>query len=63
LTHAPIAPWFSTNSTRYPSGAYRTVHKNVGNLIDWYNVQVSTPLLHVDIMDSNQPSSVLQPRQ
>jgi len=39
LTHAPIAPWFTTNSTRYPAGAYRTVHKNVGTLIDWYNVQ------------------------
>jgi len=40
ITHAPIAPWFTTNSTRYPSGAYRTVHKQVGNLIDWYNVQL-----------------------
>jgi len=39
LTHAPVAPWFTTNTTRYPAGAYRTVHKNVGNLIDWYNVQ------------------------
>jgi len=39
VTHAPVAPWFTSNSTRYPAGAYRTVHKNVGNLIDWYNVQ------------------------
>jgi len=39
ITHAPVAPWFTTNSTRYPAGAYRTVHKNVGNLIDWYNIQ------------------------
>ena len=39
ITHAPVAPWFTSNSTRYPSGAYRTVNKQVGNLIDWYNVQ------------------------
>lgn len=36
LTHAPVAPWFST---KYTSGAYLTVNKNVGSLIDWYNVQ------------------------
>ncbi|KAG1740044.1 glycoside hydrolase family 18 protein [Suillus lakei] len=33
LTHAPVAPWFST---KYSSGAYLTVNKNVGSLIDWY---------------------------
>lgn len=36
LTHAPVAPWFSTS---YTSGAYLTVNANVGSLIDWYNVQ------------------------
>ncbi|KAG2042641.1 glycoside hydrolase family 18 protein [Suillus americanus] len=36
LTHAPVAPWFSTS---YTSGAYLTVNENVGSLIDWYNVQ------------------------
>lgn len=36
LTHAPVAPWFSAT---YSSGAYLTVNKNVGSLIDWYNVQ------------------------
>jgi chitinase len=36
LTHAPVAPWFSPT---YTSGAYLTVNKNVGSLIDWYNVQ------------------------
>ncbi|OBZ74820.1 Endochitinase 3 [Grifola frondosa] len=35
LTHAPLAPWFST---AYPQ-AYHTVDKNVGSLIDWYNIQ------------------------
>ncbi|KAL0953846.1 hypothetical protein HGRIS_005022 [Hohenbuehelia grisea] len=37
LTHAPVAPWFSPN--KFGGGAYLTVHQNVGNLIDWYNVQ------------------------
>jgi len=37
LTHAPLAPWFSPGA--YASGAYLTVNQNVGNLIDWYNVQ------------------------
>ncbi|KAH8112365.1 glycoside hydrolase family 18 protein [Phellopilus nigrolimitatus] len=36
LTHAPIAPWFSPGNA---GGAYLTVDKNVGSLIDWYNVQ------------------------
>ncbi|KAF9240657.1 glycoside hydrolase family 18 protein [Melanogaster broomeanus] len=36
LTHSPVAPWFST---RYTSGAYLTVDKSVGSMIDWYNVQ------------------------
>ncbi|KAJ8519827.1 hypothetical protein ONZ45_g3252 [Pleurotus djamor] len=37
LTHAPVAPWFSPN--KFGGGAYLTVHKNVGSMIDWYNVQ------------------------
>lgn len=37
LTHAPVAPWFSPN--KFGGGAYLTVDKNVGDLIDWYNVQ------------------------
>ncbi|KAL4065918.1 glycoside hydrolase family 18 protein [Scleroderma yunnanense] len=36
VTHAPVAPWFSPI---YKSGAYLTVDKTVGSLIDWYNVQ------------------------
>jgi len=39
ITHAPVAPWFTTNTTRYPKGAYRAVQSAVGGLIDWYNVQ------------------------
>ncbi|KAJ3561135.1 hypothetical protein NP233_g10381 [Leucocoprinus birnbaumii] len=37
LTHAPVAPWFSPN--KFGGGAYLTVNSQVGNLIDWYNVQ------------------------
>ncbi|KZT23537.1 glycoside hydrolase family 18 protein [Neolentinus lepideus HHB14362 ss-1] len=37
ITHAPLAPWFSPG--HWGGGGYLTVHKNVGNLIDWYNVQ------------------------
>jgi chitinase len=33
ITHAPVAPWFS--KAKYPTGAYATVHAQVGNLIDW----------------------------
>ncbi|PBK72369.1 glycoside hydrolase family 18 protein [Armillaria solidipes] len=35
LTHAPVAPWFTSDS----GGAYRTVHTAVGDSIGWYNVQ------------------------
>ena len=38
LTHAPQAPYFIGNGF-YPNGGYMTVHKEVGDLIDWYNVQ------------------------
>ncbi|KLO18244.1 glycoside hydrolase family 18 protein [Schizopora paradoxa] len=37
LTHAPVAPWFSPG--KFGGGAYLTVDKTVGSLIDWYNVQ------------------------
>ncbi|KAF9648685.1 glycoside hydrolase family 18 protein [Thelephora ganbajun] len=37
LTHAPVAPWFSPGI--YKHGAYLTVHREVGDLIDWYNIQ------------------------
>ncbi|GAC93427.1 glycoside hydrolase [Pseudozyma hubeiensis SY62] len=36
ITHAPVAPWFNTQM--YPNG-YTTIHQQVGDLIDWYNVQ------------------------
>lgn len=46
LTHAPLAPWFSTDPL-YASGAYRTVDKTVGDLIDW--VRASPRRLTQDI--------------
>lgn len=36
ITHAPVAPWF--NYDQYPNG-YKKINDEVGNLIDWYNVQ------------------------
>ena len=34
LTHAPLAPWLAPNH-QFAGGAYVTIHKNVGSLIDW----------------------------
>src|ERR1700733_5686541 len=32
-----VAPWFEPN--RWGGGGYLKVHKSVGSMIDWYNVQ------------------------
>lgn len=37
ISHAPQGPYFK--SEYYPKGGYVTVNKEVGNLIDFYNVQ------------------------
>ncbi|ORY50408.1 glycoside hydrolase [Rhizoclosmatium globosum] len=37
ISHAPQAPYFFPNS--YPGGGYLAVHKAVGGMIDFYNVQ------------------------
>ncbi|KAI0766598.1 glycoside hydrolase [Trametes elegans] len=47
LTHAPLAPWLSPNA-QFAAGAYLTVHKNVGQLIDWYNIQFYNQGLYTD---------------
>jgi chitinase len=40
LTHAPQGPYFEeASSSPYPNGAYLTVDSEVGDLIDWYNLQ------------------------
>jgi len=39
ITHAPQAPYFINDTNTYPKGAYLAVHRAVGDLIDWYNVQ------------------------
>ena len=46
ITHAPVAPWFTTNTTLYPAGAYRTVNAEAGSDIDWYNLQVRLPYVN-----------------
>lgn len=38
ITHAPVAPWFV--SSKYIGGGYSGLHKEIGNTVDWYNVQV-----------------------
>ncbi|KAL8292192.1 hypothetical protein RQP46_001658 [Phenoliferia psychrophenolica] len=40
ITHAPVAPWFTTDTSSYPGGGYLEVNKKVGSSIDWYNVQL-----------------------
>lgn len=39
ITHAPQAPYFSNNHSLYINGAYLTVNNQVGNLIQFYNIQ------------------------
>ncbi|KIK52437.1 glycoside hydrolase family 18 protein [Collybiopsis luxurians FD-317 M1] len=38
VTYAPIAPWFRPDDF-YPHKAFLGINKDVGDLIDWYNVQ------------------------
>ncbi|KZT09934.1 glycoside hydrolase family 18 protein [Laetiporus sulphureus 93-53] len=37
ITHAPVAPWFSPSI--WTNGGYLEINSEVGDLIDWYNVQ------------------------
>lgn len=39
ITHAPIAPWFTDDTNRYPHGAYHAVAQAVGDLVDWWHLQ------------------------
>ncbi|TFK85135.1 glycoside hydrolase family 18 protein [Polyporus arcularius HHB13444] len=47
LSHAPLAPWLSPNA-QFAAGAYLTIHKNVGSLIDFYNIQFYNQGLYTD---------------
>jgi chitinase len=38
ISHAPVAPWF-TSGSNYPGGAYVDVHKQAGDGISFYNIQ------------------------
>ena len=37
ISHAPISPWFQGSA--YPDGAYETVFKNIGDELDFFNLQ------------------------
>ncbi|KAI0633033.1 chitinase [Trametes polyzona] len=61
LSHAPVGPWFSPGFC--PGGGYLTVDKNVGKLIDWYNIQFynqspSPGYEDCDTLLNSTPSSV-----
>lgn len=38
ISHAPVAPWF-TSAKYYADGSYVAIHQQVGDTIDFYNVQ------------------------
>ena len=40
LSHAPLAPWLSPNA-QFPAGAYVTINKNVGSMIDFVSLPLS----------------------
>ncbi|KDN50379.1 glycoside hydrolase family 18 protein [Tilletiaria anomala UBC 951] len=46
ITHAPIAPWFSW--TNYADGGYSAFDNEVGDTVDWYNVQFYNQGLYDD---------------
>ncbi len=46
-----VAPWFSP--THYGGGGYLKVHQMVGDMIDWYNVQVSSELFVTEIINKH----------
>ncbi|KAI0830253.1 chitinase [Trametes gibbosa] len=63
LSHAPVGPWFDPSFC--PGGCYNTVDKNVGQLIDYYNIQFynqspSPGYEDCDSLLNNTPSSIFQ---
>lgn len=38
ISHAPVAPWF-TSASDYSDGAYVSIDQQVGDSIDFYNIQ------------------------
>ncbi|KAH9932818.1 chitinase [Epithele typhae] len=47
LSHAPLAPWLAPNA-QFGGGAYVTINKNVGDQIDFYNIQFYNQGLYAD---------------
>jgi len=39
ITHAPQGPYFFMGKEKYPGGGYTRVNKEVGDSINWYNIQ------------------------
>ena len=46
ISHAPLAPWFSW--TTYSDGGYSAFDDQIGNTVDWYNVQFYNQGLYED---------------
>ena len=51
ITHAPMAPYFmgSPNYVYNGAGAYRYIHEQVGDKIDWYGIYtIYTENMHIN---------------
>ena len=64
LSHAPLAPWLSPNA-QFAAGAYVTVNKNVGQLIDFVSLSLlaSHPCARIAVVccaDMNARCSLVQ---
>ena len=60
LTHAPLAPWLSPNQ-QFAAGAYVTINKNVGSLIDFVSRPTVLSLVaHADPLCSTTSNSIIR---
>ena len=58
LSHAPLAPWLSPNQ-QFAAGAYVTINKNVGSLIDFVSRLTALSLVaHADPLCSTTFNSI-----
>jgi len=60
VTHAPLAPWFTPE--KYGGGAYNKVHAEVGDSIDWYNIQFYNQMEYTDCAGLIHTSSSVFPK-
>merc|ERR1712032_1521648 len=69
ITHAPQGPYFFMGNDKYPGGGYTHVNKEVGDSINWYNIQyynqgtreANTRTAHMGTMSSIWRFGVLMP--